>query len=407
MLNVRDFGAVGDGISDDTAPFQAAIDAADAAGGGQVFAPADPYAISQIRLKSRVSLIGEEGWYTRIKALPGSTQHCIVLDSPSTVWTTLSDLALIGDKLNHPVPIDAINYEGEDGTPAFAKHHMLRRLQVNGWSGNGITFATAKLGDSSILDSFFYSNDGCGIWMGSYDVVMQNLMVALSGLTGVDLMMGSCNLFNIQSIWSGQVDPSRGHAFHITNRGSHLVGCQGQDSQGHQFYLDHCWSALISSSMCTSGHAGSYVLDGCRDCRIDGIATTGEGGILQSSIVQLLNSPTANMVDVVFDPACLAPGGVPVSGSTAGNKICVGLVAPASIVYDPPNLPKGTQTMVSVPVPGVAVGDVVCAGFSQDLQGLQLTAYVSAADTVVCVLRNGTNGNVNLGSGILSVKMLR
>jgi hypothetical protein len=46
VLNVRDYGAAGDGVADDTAEIQAAIDAAEAAGGGLVFMPKGTYLIS-------------------------------------------------------------------------------------------------------------------------------------------------------------------------------------------------------------------------------------------------------------------------------------------------------------------------------------------------------------------------
>lgn len=45
-VSVKDFGAVGDGVADDTAAIQAAIDAVGAAGGGTVFIPTGVYAIS-------------------------------------------------------------------------------------------------------------------------------------------------------------------------------------------------------------------------------------------------------------------------------------------------------------------------------------------------------------------------
>ncbi len=42
-LNVKDYGAHGDGQTDDTGPFQRALDAAHAAGGGTVFVPRGNY----------------------------------------------------------------------------------------------------------------------------------------------------------------------------------------------------------------------------------------------------------------------------------------------------------------------------------------------------------------------------
>ena len=60
FVSVKDFGAVGDGVTDDTAAVQAAIDAVRAAGGGTVLLPAGSYVCSsQIILKQGVNLVGE------------------------------------------------------------------------------------------------------------------------------------------------------------------------------------------------------------------------------------------------------------------------------------------------------------------------------------------------------------
>jgi hypothetical protein len=49
----------------------------------------------------------------------------------------------------------------------------------------------------------------------------------------------------------------------------------------------------------------------------------------------------------------------------------------------------------------------VAVGFSLDLQGMTLTGYVSVAGTVTCVLRNGTGGAMDLGSGTLRADVWR
>ena len=62
VVSVKDFGAVGDGVTDDTAAIQAAITAVNAAGGGTVFVPhtADSYILaSRLYVSANVKLQGE------------------------------------------------------------------------------------------------------------------------------------------------------------------------------------------------------------------------------------------------------------------------------------------------------------------------------------------------------------
>ena len=57
--NVRDYGATGDGTTDDTAAIQSAIDATLAGGGGLVYLPTGHYAITGLTLANGVDLLGE------------------------------------------------------------------------------------------------------------------------------------------------------------------------------------------------------------------------------------------------------------------------------------------------------------------------------------------------------------
>src|SRR5260370_11207913 len=67
VLSVKDFGAKGDGLADDTAAIQATINVASAGGGGTVFFPPGTYLISTlgkgpmaniISLKSNITIAG-------------------------------------------------------------------------------------------------------------------------------------------------------------------------------------------------------------------------------------------------------------------------------------------------------------------------------------------------------------
>jgi hypothetical protein len=64
QFNVLDYGAVGDGVANDTAAIQAAIDAANAIGGGTVWLPAGTYICENVNIKDKVTLVGTFGAVT-------------------------------------------------------------------------------------------------------------------------------------------------------------------------------------------------------------------------------------------------------------------------------------------------------------------------------------------------------
>ena len=75
--------------------------------------------------------------------------------------------------------------------------------------------------------------------------------------------------------------------------------------------------------------------------------------------------------------------------------------------WSPPRLAPGAQTMAILALPGAELGDPVIAGFSHDLRGLQLTAYVSAKNSVTVVLRNGTEDTATLPPGRMKIHLLK
>jgi hypothetical protein len=73
-----------------------------------------------------------------------------------------------------------------------------------------------------------------------------------------------------------------------------------------------------------------------------------------------------------------------------------------SKTFDWASLASGaTPLTTTVTVTGAALGDVARASMSVTLQGIELSAYVSATDTVTCVLRNDTGGAIDLASATL------
>lgn len=75
-----------------------------------------------------------------------------------------------------------------------------------------------------------------------------------------------------------------------------------------------------------------------------------------------------------------------------------------SATYDPPSLADGAGATTTVTVTGAALGDFVTGvSFSLDLQGITVTAWVSAADTVSVRFQNESGGILDLASGTLRV----
>lgn len=84
------------------------------------------------------------------------------------------------------------------------------------------------------------------------------------------------------------------------------------------------------------------------------------------------------------------------------------IIPAASITFNPANAADGAgETATTITVTGAVLGDFAIASFSLSLQGILLTAYVSAADTVTCRFQNETGGAIDLASGTLRVLVLK
>ena len=72
--------------------------------------------------------------------------------------------------------------------------------------------------------------------------------------------------------------------------------------------------------------------------------------------------------------------------------------------YDPGSLADGQGVTTAVTVTGAALGDFVDVSFSQDLQGITMTAWVSAANTVSVRFQNETGAPIDLPSGTIKAR---
>jgi hypothetical protein len=79
----------------------------------------------------------------------------------------------------------------------------------------------------------------------------------------------------------------------------------------------------------------------------------------------------------------------------------------ATASFDPPNLQSGRGFTMTIIVPDAMPGDNVLPGFTNDLQGVILTGYVSSSGIVSVRFQNGTGSTVNLGMGTVTVLVFK
>jgi hypothetical protein len=75
---------------------------------------------------------------------------------------------------------------------------------------------------------------------------------------------------------------------------------------------------------------------------------------------------------------------------------------------DTDNLADAAGVSDTVAVPGVALGDIVLGfSFGVNLSGMTVTAYVSAANSVVIRVQNESGGAINLASTTIRLVIVR
>src|SRR5262245_40581355 len=129
VFNVKDYGAVGDGVTDDRLAIQAAVDACNAAGGGEVYIPDGVYIVSGqlnqslgcIMLYSNITLTGDGMGQTTIKLQDGWNGAITgIVRTPYGVDTHnvyVHDLTIDGNRDNTSGKIDGWFNGGAPGTP--------------------------------------------------------------------------------------------------------------------------------------------------------------------------------------------------------------------------------------------------------------------------------------------------
>ncbi len=78
-----------------------------------------------------------------------------------------------------------------------------------------------------------------------------------------------------------------------------------------------------------------------------------------------------------------------------------------SATFNPASLVDGAGETTTITVTDAELGDFALASAPYDLQGITVTAYVSASNTVAIRLQNETTSTINLASGTWRARVVK
>ncbi|MDF7825927.1 glycosyl hydrolase family 28-related protein [Pontiellaceae bacterium B12227] len=147
-LNIKEFGARGDGVTDDTPALQAAIKAAKETG-GTIYFPNGTYCIHPVKVPSHIALRGDSNWAyenkgkkdpdfegrTTLKALSGNARA--LLDCYDARGTRIIGLTLDGSKLGKSMHGIYARHTGCE------LHIVIEDCRINHFTGSGIRLEKA------------------------------------------------------------------------------------------------------------------------------------------------------------------------------------------------------------------------------------------------------------------------
>lgn len=459
IVSVMDYGAVGDGVTDDSAAIQAAHDALPA--GGCIYFPGTHFwrVETPIQLSKGVTVMGSG--FSQTTLVKTSNPDCAFFNVKEE-GTTLRDFRMIGMGSS---AVTANTYAVTVNTTArrfmAINVHMLNVACGFKLLGNLFTIRDCEIRDikaGSGVGIYLDQSgvlDGVGLITGT---IMQNGNQPYAGIHfvhAVGLLISDCQIMGMNLAMS-MTPPSGKYIASIKVVNVYFDGPTNGGLWIQTSGTGYVSRVTVGDSWLSSSTAGAGVrvvanslVYGLRisDCEIydnvNGILIDG-GGTMQALAIADCVFSGQDTADVSIGAnvsgftvtGCrfgaagafsASPTGLYINsgcsdfvvtgnwlhnftdvGSTTGVVIDAnrGLMFGAAS-YDPPSLASGAGVTTTVACPGAKPGDIADVSYSGDLQGIVLTADVGAANQVVVRFQNGVGATIDLPAGILRVSASR
>lgn len=406
IYNVADYGAVGDGTSDDSTAIQAALTAAGDEGGGIVYLPRSqfPYltGTTTLRVPNYVSLKGV-GRRASILSYTGTGTAIEVDDLAAAEWKYYINFE---DFLLHaPDAATGFNLKGwNNGT--MARVTVFGTFDDNGvWDGDSYT-TTPTAGVGVLLDGSYGGDIGC--WWNVIDhcqFIGWDNAIKLTGVVGDGQANGNTitnNVFRVfnRGVWVHIGDTSLVSGNDFTSRLASSEGVRVEDSQcrilGNRFEQTDIavrlaasganWAELAHNSISSSVDVGVQIDNAASGKRL---SMYGRFNNALTPINDLSNQSTdgtalnylgmGQLVPITFYRANVAAGltssGMDIAGATNVNTFSVGRAYHVRGISVRSGDARTAGTLTIKP----AVGGVESATLSAVLDGTNTTIFTMYA----------------------------
>ncbi|HZU63740.1 MAG TPA: glycosyl hydrolase family 28-related protein [Novosphingobium sp.] len=262
-VSVKDFGAKGDGSTDDTAAIQAAITAVGAAGGGRLLVPPGTYKISaQITAAANVNLYANysaRNTPATMQAASGFTGRMIYVPQAAASFsvsgisflsTVTADSSIYIDASSVGVSYCGFNFSGRAGVELSANSIA---CEVAHCTGTNLVYQrsalTAAVGGLHVLGTDHYITDNeFNCWSGNNTVVSSGAYACSIYIGGANhFLVGNIGEFGETGVW---VDANK----------SRFTGNRADRCMGHGWVIpgaSNCFTAC-QAVQCGTGATNSY-----------------------------------------------------------------------------------------------------------------------------------------------------